>query len=226
MQTIITERNYLRHILHHYNRHAYFYDTMEFLRWDTRRKAIVLSGWQPGEKVLDLCTGTGELALKFVSQGVKVVGTDIARGMLKRALGKNSRLKSLWVEMDATELAFADHSFEISLLSLALHHMPISVQVRVLQELRRVTSRRIVLIEPEVPIDRRWVPLWTFVASIIDESEYMHEWVHQDLTGTCRIAGLNVEAVHKTTVGLHQILICNPTGIELKTETACVAIAA
>jgi ubiquinone/menaquinone biosynthesis C-methylase UbiE len=226
MQTINAERDYRRHILHHYNRHVYFYDVMEFLRRGTRRKAMTLSGWRQGEKVLDLCTGTGELALTFISQGAKVVGTDIARGMLKRALGKNSDLRSTWMEMDATDLAFADHSFEISLLSLALHHMPISVQVRVLQELRRVTSRRIVIIEPDVPVDERWIPLWSFVASIIDESEYMHEWVYQDFASTCHAAGLNVEAVHRTTFGLHRILVCNPRRLESRAETIQIAVAA
>lgn len=226
MHTLNTDLDYRRHILHHYNRHAYVYDMMEFLRRSTRRKAMVLSGWQQGEKVLDLCTGTGELALNFVSQGAEVVGADIARGMLKRALNKSPNLTSAWLEMDATELAFADHSFEISLLSLALHHMPISVQVRVLQELRRVTSRRIVIIEPEVPVDQRWIPLWSFVASIIDESEYMQEWVYQDFVNTCRIAGLHVEAVHRTTLGLHRILICYPMRVEPKSETVRVVVAA
>ena len=226
MQTGSIGRDYRWHILEHYNRHAYFYDVMEFLRRGTRREALLLSDWCSGERVLDLCTGTGELALTFVSQGATVVGTDIAREMLKRALGKSSSLRSAWVEMDATELGFADHSFEISLLSLALHHMPILVQVRVLQELRRVTSKRIMIIEPDVPVDQRWVPLWTFVASIIDESEYMHEWVRQDLTGTCRMAGLNVEAVHRTTLGLHRILICNPGRAKSKTEAVRVAVAA
>src|SRR6266540_5793292 len=189
MQTLNAERDYRWHVLRHYNRHAHFYDMMEFLRRGTRRKAMGLSGWRQGERVLDLCTGTGELALTFISQGAKVVGTDIARGMLKRALTKSPGLKSAWVEMDATDLAFADHSFEISVLSLALHHMPIPVQMRVLKELRRVTSRRIVIIEPDVPVDRRWSPLWSFVASIIDESEYMHEWVHQDFIDTCHLGG-------------------------------------
>jgi ubiquinone/menaquinone biosynthesis C-methylase UbiE len=169
---------------------------------------------------LDLCTGTGELALTFVSQGAKVVGTDIARGMLKRALTKSPNHGSAWVEMDATELAFANHSFEISMISLALHHMPIPVQLGVLQELRRVTTRRIVIIEPDVPANRRWAPLWTFVASIIDESEYMHEWVVQDFIGTCHRAGLTVEAIHGTTFGLHRIIVCNPKSAEPNVETA------
>ena len=212
MSLLEVKQDYRWHILHHYNRHAYLYDRMEFIRRGTRRKAVSLSGWRTGERILDLCTGTGELALVFASQGAKVVGTDIARGMLKRAVNKSLGTASAWVEMDATNLAIADRSFEISMISLALHHMPVPVQVRVLMELRRVTSRRIVIIEPDVPVDHRWSPLWSLVASIIDESEYMHEWVYQDLIHTVHLAGLNVEAVHGTSLGLHRILLCNPLG--------------
>jgi ubiquinone/menaquinone biosynthesis C-methylase UbiE len=210
MYTLEVKRDYRWHILHHYNRHAYFYDMMEFIRRGTRRKAMSLSGWRSGERILDLCTGTGEMALVFASQGARVVGADIARGMLKRAVNKSLGTASAWVEMDATDLAIADRSFEISMISLALHHMPVSVQVGVLMELRRVTSRRIVIIEPDIPVDRRWSPLWSLVASVIDESEYMHEWVYQDFIKTCHLAGLNVEAVHGTTFGLHRILVCGP----------------
>jgi len=194
----------------YYNRFAHFYDLGEFIRRGTRRKAVLLSGWKPGDKVLDLCTGTGELALTFGSMGARVMGTDIARAMLKRASAKSMKVGVSWLEMDSTHLAIADNAFEIAVLSLALHHMPEAVQLRVLKELRRVTSRRIVIIEPDVPVKSNWVPIWKFVASIIDESEYMAEWAHQDFLGTCESAGLRVESVKVSTFGLHRIILCRP----------------
>ena len=112
--------------------------------------------------------------------------------------------------MDATHLAFADKSFEVSVLSLALHHMPEAVQLNVLKELCRVTQRRVVIIEPDVPVKPNWVPIWTLVASIIDESEYMHEWVRQDLKRTCQSAGLQVDSIYESTFGLHRIVLCIP----------------
>lgn|GEM_PF-1087498 len=224
MRTLNINSYYQQHVLHYYNRFAHLYDLGEFIRRGTRRKAMLLSGWQPGEHILDLCTGTGDLAITFASHGANVTGIDIARGMLRRAAAKSKDMRTSWLEMDATELAFADHSFEISMLSLALHHMPVQAQLQVLREVRRVTSRSIVIIEPAIPVKPEWVPLWMFVASIIDESEHMHEWVRQDFAATCQAAGLNVESVHVTTFGLHRIVICSP-GIEVpKMDMASVEI--
>lgn len=107
-----------------------------------------MSGCRSGEKVLDLCTGTGEMALAFARKGADVIGVDIARGMLRRAQTKNSIPNLTWVEMDASELPFGAKSFDISSISLALHHMPKEVQIDVLCELRRVTRKRVVIIEP------------------------------------------------------------------------------
>lgn len=201
---------YRRYVLRYYNRFANLYDLGEFMRHRTRRKAVRLSGWQPGDRVLDLCTGTGGLALAFASHGAAVVGVDIARGMLKRASSKRHASAVKWLEMDATRLAFPDAAFDVSLLSLALHHMPEAEQVNVLSELRRVTRRRIVLIEPEVPVKPGWFRAWAFVASVIDESEYMHEWVRQDFIGTCRKAGLCVESVETSRFWIHRFILCNP----------------
>ncbi len=112
--------------------------------------------------------------------------------------------------MDATCLGFPDESFDVSVLSLALHHMPEAEQVNVLRELRRVTKRRIVIIEPEVPVKPNWFNAWAFVASVIDESEYMHEWVRQDFIGTCEEAGLRVEAVESSRFWVHRFILCRP----------------
>jgi ubiquinone/menaquinone biosynthesis C-methylase UbiE len=211
MNILKFENKYQRHVLRYYNQYASMYDFGEFIRRGTRFEAFELSGWQDGDTVLDLCTGTGEVAIMFASKGAHVIGTDIARRMLQRASLKGRKGRTSWIEMDSTQLAFADDAFDISVLSLALHHMPYDIQLHVLRELRRVTRKKVVLIEPNTPVDPNWVPLWKFVATTIDESEHMHEWVHQDFPGTCREAGLVVRSVHEKTFRLHKIIICDPS---------------
>ena len=210
MNTSRADSAYRRYVLHYYNRFANVYDLGEFMRYRTRRKAFELIGWQLGDRTLDLCTGTGGLALAFASRGANVIGVDIARGMLKRASAKGNGSSATWLEMDATRLGFPDEAFDVSVLSLALHHMPEVVQLKVLSELRRVTRRRILLIEPEVPVKPNWFRAWAFVASVIDESEYMREWVKQDFIGTCEKAGLHVESVETSRFWIHRFVLCSP----------------
>jgi len=210
MSSLRSNHAYQRYVLKYYNRFAHLYDLGEFIRQGTRDKAVDMSGWREGERVLDLCTGTGGLGLRFASRGAEVVGVDLARGMLKRALSKANGSRSHWLEMDATCLGFPNDTFDVSVLSLALHHMPEPVQINVLGELRRVTRRKVVLIEPEVPVKPNWMPAWAFVANIIDESEFMNEWMRQDFADTCRKAGLKVELIESSTFWIHRIILCNP----------------
>lgn len=210
MTTLGLNHNFRNHVLYYYNKFASLYDLGEIVRKSTRQKAVTLSGWQPGERVLDLCTGTGELGLTFANAGAPVIGVDLARGMLKRAHTKTRRADASWLEMDAMHLAFPDNAFDVAVLSLALHHMPEAVQINVLKELSRVARRKVVIIEPDVPVKPNWTPIWIFVAQIIDESEYMHEWAVQDFPATCHKAGLDVEMIHESTFGLHRLVVCTP----------------
>src|SRR5438128_6465663 len=62
-------------------------------RW--RARAADLAGVGPGGRVLDVATGTGDLALELarrVSPGGAVVGSDFAEAMLARARAKAAAL--------------------------------------------------------------------------------------------------------------------------------------
>ena len=185
--------DYLAHVLDFYDRMARFYDLGEFVRRGTRAMAVEMSELRPGDRVLDLCTGTGDLALAFASQGADVVGVDISRGMLAQAAAKNSHPRTTWIEMDASQLLFEDKAFDISTISLGLHHMPEAIQHCVLSEMERVTRRLAVIVELNVPRNPRWLAIWTRVFRWIDKSEYICDCVEQDLTSNCTKAALEVE---------------------------------
>ncbi len=209
----MTDHDYRRHILYFYNRFAKYYDLGEPVRRGTRHKAVALSGWQPGDRVLDVCTGTGELALAFARRGAQVVGVDIATRALECAAAKAVDPQPTWLEMDATKLHFEDGAFDISTIGFALHHMLEPTQRRVLAEMVRVTRRKVVIVEPHTPANPRLQPIWATVHSWFDESEYHQEWARQDFAGTCRAVGLEVDKVQLATFGIHRVTLCTPCGV-------------
>ena len=65
---------------------------------------------RPGDRVLDACCGTGDLALAAARVGGTVTGVDLSAPMLERARRKSSAIA--WVRGDALSLPFADASFD------------------------------------------------------------------------------------------------------------------
>jgi len=120
-----------------------------------RRQLVERCGLSPGERVLDLCTGTGEQALQFARTGSRVVGLDFSRGMLRRARAK-ARAQGLrldLVEADASRLPFREGSFDLVICAYAFYELRGELRERALAEMARVLrlGGRAVLVEHEPP---------------------------------------------------------------------------
>ena len=82
-----------------FDRIAGFYDVMNSvmtagLHHGWRRRAVDLARVGPGDRVLDVATGTGDLALELarrVAPGGEVVASDFSEEMLSRARDKSAR---------------------------------------------------------------------------------------------------------------------------------------
>ncbi len=82
-------------------------------RW--RRLTLRYTGVTPGMRVLDLCTGTGDLALACAQQPCwqgTVIGLDFTAAMLERARRKRDAGDVGWVRGDAQTLPFATDTFD------------------------------------------------------------------------------------------------------------------
>lgn len=146
-------------------------------RW--RRFAVSVSGIREGDRVLDVCTGTGDLAIEYakaidrvIARGRSprsnlVVGTDFCHEMLKLAIPKIrnngwhrhlacGRIK--FVEADTLRLPFHDCSFQVSTVAFGIRNVAdLKVGIR---EMTRVISPggRVVILEFAEPEDKifRW----------------------------------------------------------------------
>jgi demethylmenaquinone methyltransferase / 2-methoxy-6-polyprenyl-1,4-benzoquinol methylase len=104
-----------------------------------RRFRAVLQN--PSARMLDLCCGTGDLALAFrreVQSGAEIVGADFVTEMLVRARSKASAagVTITFVEADALALPFASSTFD--LVSCAFGFRNLANYERGLAEIFRV----------------------------------------------------------------------------------------
>src|ERR1700739_610880 len=116
-----------------------------------RRGAQVVGRWHP-RKVLDLATGTGDLALTVQKQlpDAEIVGVDFSEEMLAIARGKGLGKA---IAADALALPFADGSFEYLTIAFGLRRIPDSEAA--LREMRRVLDAKghLLILEFSLP---RW----------------------------------------------------------------------
>jgi demethylmenaquinone methyltransferase/2-methoxy-6-polyprenyl-1,4-benzoquinol methylase len=76
-------------------------------RW---RRITVEQAVRPGDRVLDACCGTGDLAIAARERGASVVGLDFSEPMLERARAKRGDVE--WMRGDLLALPFEDGSFD------------------------------------------------------------------------------------------------------------------
>jgi demethylmenaquinone methyltransferase/2-methoxy-6-polyprenyl-1,4-benzoquinol methylase len=100
-------------------------------RW---RRATVAAVVQPGDRVLDACCGTGDLAIAAARAGGRVTGVDFSERMLERARRKAPELE--WFQGDALALPFDDGSFDSATVGFGVRNLEDLEQG--LAELRRV----------------------------------------------------------------------------------------
>ena len=103
-------------------------------RW--RRATVTLAGDVRGLRVVDACSGTGDLALAFRDAGARVVGVDFTREMLVHAVRKDARRTVVFSHGDALRLPVADGSAHVASVAFGLRN--VEDRVRGLEELARV----------------------------------------------------------------------------------------
>jgi len=81
---------------------------------DSIEHAVLRLNPRPGEKVLDLATGTGWTSRVVARRGADVIGVDIATGLLEAAERQAAaeQLRIRYLQGDAEDLPFEDESFD------------------------------------------------------------------------------------------------------------------
>jgi demethylmenaquinone methyltransferase/2-methoxy-6-polyprenyl-1,4-benzoquinol methylase len=156
-----------------------------------RALAVRATGVGPGDAALDVCCGTGDLAIELldaVSTRGRVVGLDFSQAMLDAARRKSSQVE--WVRGDALALPFPDGEFAAATIGFGMRNL--ADPLRGFAELGRVVSPggRVVCLELTpppawaAPFARLWtdraVPLLgRLIARDTDAYRYLPASVHR-----------------------------------------------
>ncbi len=96
-------------------------------RW--KRRVVELAAVKPGDRALDLCCGTGDLALALAQRGAEVTGLDFSGAMLeiaekrRRKNLKPQTLRLKFILGDAQQIPFPDRSVDIVTVGYGLRNL-------------------------------------------------------------------------------------------------------
>jgi ubiquinone/menaquinone biosynthesis C-methylase UbiE len=118
-----------------------------------------LSGIKAGDRVLDVCCGTGEQAFHYARKGAIATGVDQDASMIELA-EKNRKRRgfkhSTFRVASATELPFPGGYFDGASISLGLHEMEKDERNRAVSEMKRVVKKEgvLIFIDFQVPLPK------------------------------------------------------------------------
>ena len=134
------------------------------------KRAVEMLAPGRGEKVLDLCSGTGRVA-SWIAQSVgkegEVVGMDISKGMIEVATNRCKRLRNVvFLQKDVTRSWEYQNYFNGIFASFAIHELPGSKRLEIFKEsyLALKEKGRVVIgdFNPQVSGKRRTISLTFF----------------------------------------------------------------
>lgn len=125
------------------------------VKW--RKKVIKMVAKTRPNTILDIATGTGDLAIQFAenTSAEKIVGLDLSEGMLsvarKKVSGKNISEKIEFVQADSEALPFDDNTFDAITVSFGIRNF--ENLEKGLSEIYRVLKKGgiFVILETSVP---------------------------------------------------------------------------
>ena len=132
-----------------------------------KRRVVKLAAVKPAQRALDLCCGTGDLALALARRGAETTGLDFSEKMLAVAAERNKTSNPrrptpnpVFIQGDAQQIPFPDSSFDIVTVGYGLRNL--TSWKRGLDEMHRVAKPggRLIVLEFGKPANALWRALY------------------------------------------------------------------
>jgi ubiquinone/menaquinone biosynthesis C-methylase UbiE len=170
----------------------------------------------PGKKIIDIACGTGAQVFELSEIASEIVGVDLSESMIIHAQGsvrkKNIQNAAFFV-CDATNLSmFNKNSFDIAIMSMALHQFDPAFHSTVLGEMKRVANE-IIIVDYAVPLPKNYAGLGSRIAEFLAGGEHNRNFKkYYQLDGLNNILPANGLKIEKSVLfgkGAFQLVICS-----------------
>jgi ubiquinone/menaquinone biosynthesis C-methylase UbiE len=155
------------------------YETLITPLWrDVRECTPEFSGMKAGDKVLDVCCGTGAQVLEYGRRGIIATGVDISPDMLNIAMSNGMKQRAVNVSFqlaNAINMPFPDGYFDYASIFLGLHDKEKPIRNQIVSEMKRVVKQggALILLDFQVPLPRNvWGVLMRVMEFFIGGSHY------------------------------------------------------
>ena len=126
-----------------------------------KRRVVKLAQIKQGNRALDLCCGTGDLALALAQYGANTTGLDFSQPMLDVAARRQCSLAPQipdlnFIQADAQQIPFPENSFDIVTIGYGLRNL--TSWERGLDEMFRVArpGARLIVLDFGKPANSLW----------------------------------------------------------------------
>ena len=156
----------------------------------------------PNETVIDVACGTGAQIFELLKKGNKVIGVDFSESMIEHAQ-KTCKKRNLnnaeFYIGDATDLSlFYNGEIDIATISLALHQFKPELHSTILNEMRKV-AKRLIIVDYAVPLPGNYAGVGCRVAEFLAGKEHNQNFKkYYQLGGLNKILPKNQFVIQKT----------------------------
>jgi demethylmenaquinone methyltransferase/2-methoxy-6-polyprenyl-1,4-benzoquinol methylase len=169
-----------------------------------------------GEKVIDIACGTGAQVFELFETASKIVGVDLSKSMINHAQNSVKKRNIQHVEFfvcDATNLSrFGANSFDVAIMSLALHQFDPRLHLTILSEMKRV-AKRIIIADYAVPLPKNYAGIGSRIAEFLAGKEhntnFKQYYKYGGLNGILTGNGLKIEKSVLFGKGAFQLVVCS-----------------
>jgi len=139
---------------------------------DIRIFAPKFAGMKTGDRVLDVCCGTGDQVFYYTKEGIIAFGIDLDSNMISKAENdkRKKNAKNVFFQTaDAIKLPFEDNFFDYVSISFALHEKERDIRDKVISEMKRVLKKEgnLLFIDFHIPLPNN------FYSYLIKSVEYL-----------------------------------------------------